>query len=54
MNLGTRLGKGSEVVDHISFKFGHTNTSIADVKNLVLLVGRDTDVESWIKSVREV
>ena len=41
-NLGTRLGNSTEVVDHISF--GHTDTSIADVKDLVLLVGRDADV----------
>ena len=42
-NLGTRLGNSAEVVDHISL--GHTDTSIADVKDLVLLVGCDTDVE---------
>ena len=42
-NLGTRLGNSTEVVDHISF--GHTDTSIADVKDLVLLVWCDADVQ---------
>ena len=53
-NLGTRLGNGTEVVDHISF--GHTYTSIVDPKDLVLLIGRDSDVEfllsvelTWIR-----
>jgi hypothetical protein len=43
MNLGTRHGNSADVVDHINL--GHTDTSIADVKDLVLLVGCDTDVE---------
>jgi hypothetical protein len=52
-NLGTRLGNGAEVVDHVSL--GHTDTSISYVEHLVLLVRSDTDVEflfglqlSWI------
>jgi hypothetical protein len=41
--LGSRLGDGTKVVDHVSL--GHTNASISDAEELVLLVGTDTDVK---------
>jgi len=41
--FGTRLGDRSKVVDQVSL--GHTNTSITDRENLVLLVGCNTDEE---------
>ena len=42
-NLCARLGDSTEVVDHIGL--GHTDTSITDGEDLVLLVGGDTNVE---------
>ena len=42
-HLGARLGDGTEVVDHIGL--GHADTGVADGERLVLLVGRDADVE---------
>ena len=41
--LGSRLGNGTKVVDHISF--GHTDTGIPDTEELVFLVGTDPDVK---------
>jgi hypothetical protein len=38
-----RLGDRTEVVDHVGL--GHTNTSVADGQNFVLLVGDDADVQ---------
>lgn len=45
--LGARLGDGTEVVDHVSL--GHTDTSVADGEDLVLLVGDDTDEEFLLR-----
>ena len=42
-NLSSRLGDGTKVVHEVSL--GHTNTGIADRKNLVLFVRCDADVE---------
>ena len=39
--LGTRLGDGTEVVDHV--RLGHADTGITDRQGLVLLVGDDAD-----------
>ena len=41
--LGSRLGNGAKVVDHVSL--GHTDTGVPETKDLVFLVGTDTDVE---------
>ena len=41
--LGSGLGNGTKVVDHVSF--GHTDTGIPDTEDLVLLVGTDADVK---------
>lgn len=41
--FGTRLGDCTKVVDEISL--GHTDTSITDGKNLVVLVRDDPDVQ---------
>ena len=43
MYLCSGLGDGTKVVDEVSL--GHTNTGIADGKDLVLVVGGDADVE---------
>ena len=42
-HLGARLGDGTKVVDHVGL--GHADTGVADGERLVLLVGRDADVE---------
>ena len=41
--LGTRLGDGTEVVDHVGL--GHADTGVADGEDLVLLVRGEADVE---------
>lgn len=42
-NLSTGLGNGTQVVDEVSLS--HTDTSIADGKDLILPVRDDADVE---------
>jgi hypothetical protein len=42
-NLSTRLRNRAKVIDHVGL--GHANTGIADAKELVLLVGNDSDIE---------
>lgn len=41
--LGSRLSNGAKVVDHVSF--GHADTGIPETKELVFLVGTDSDVK---------
>jgi hypothetical protein len=42
-HLGSRLGNGTKVVDHVSF--GHADTGIPEAEELILLVGADSDVK---------
>jgi len=43
MYLGSGLGNGTKVVDHVSL--GHTDTGIPDTEELALLVSADADVK---------
>ena len=43
MYLGSGLGDGAKVVDHVGL--GHTDTGVPDTEKFVLLVGTDTDVK---------
>ena len=43
IHLCARLGNGTKVVDQIGL--GHTNTSVSEGKDLVLLVRNDADIE---------
>lgn len=45
--LGARLGNGTQVVDHVGLS--HTDTSIDNGEDLVLLVGDDTDVQVLVR-----
>jgi hypothetical protein len=42
-HLRARLGDGTEVVDHVGL--GHTDASITDGEDLILLVGGDANVQ---------
>ena len=41
--LGSGLGNGTKVIDHVSL--GHTDTGVSDTEEFVFLVGTDTDVK---------
>lgn len=41
--LGAGLGDSAEVVHHVGL--GHTNASVTDAEEFILLVSTDTDVE---------